>query len=288
MKKIFHFFAVAAILIAVLSVNAGAVFCDKEENTEQAAFVIHFFDVGEADSALVECDGQYMLIDGGNAGSSRFLYAYLEKHGITYLDYIVCTHAHADHVGGLAGALNYAEVGTAYAPVTEYDSRAFESFVKYLGEQGKSITVPSPGDAFALGSASVTFLAPLTADESNTNNTSLVLRIVYGETSFLFAADAEVEEEEDLLGSGAELRSTLLKVGHHGSDTSSSQAFIDAVSPDYAVISVGEENNYGHPTSEVLDRLSVCERIFRTDLNGEITCRSDGSVLTFETEKNAA
>ncbi len=239
-KKKFPFLAVIVILVVALSVNAGAVFCG-EEIKAGPDFVIHFFDVGEADSVLVECDGQYMLIDGGNAGSSSFLYSYLEKHDFSYLDCIVCTHAHADHVGGLAGALNYAQVGTAYAPVTEYDSRAFESFVKYLGRQGKSITIPSPGDSFLLGSASVTFLAPLTADESNTNNTSLVLRIVYGETSFLFAADAEVEEEADLLESGTELCSTLLKVAHHGSNTSSSQAFVDAVSPEYAVISVGEE-----------------------------------------------
>lgn len=99
---------------------------------EGSTFEIHFFDVGEADSALVECDGHYMLIDGENPGSSSFLYSYLQSHGIDYLDYIVCSHAHADHVGGLAGVLNYASVGTAYAPVTEYDSRAFNSFVKYL------------------------------------------------------------------------------------------------------------------------------------------------------------
>ncbi len=194
-----------------------------------SSFEIHFFDVGEADSALVECDGHYMLIDGGNPGSSSFLYSYLQKHGIDYLDYIVCSHAHTDHVGGLAGALNYASVGTAYAPVTEYDSRAFNSFVKYLSEQGKEITVPSPGDTIMLGVAKITFIGPvdMSRAEINHNNASIILRIENGSTSFLFTGDAEIEEKISVIGTRSELRSKLLKVGHHGSYTSSSEAFTD-------------------------------------------------------------
>lgn len=122
----------------------------SEENVEyedisESSFEIHFFDVGEGDSTLVECDGDIMLIDGGTPSCSQFLYSYLEQHGISYLDYIVCTHAHEDHVGGLAGALNFAKVGTAYAPITEYDFRSFNSFVKYLSQQEKRITVLEAG-----------------------------------------------------------------------------------------------------------------------------------------------
>jgi len=252
-----------------------------------SSFKIHFFDVGEADSALVECDGHYMLIDGGNPSSSSFLYSYLQKHRIDYLDYIICSHAHADHVGGLAGALNYASVGTAYAPVKEYDSRAFNSFVKYLGEQGKEITVPSPGDTIMLGVARVTFIGPvdMSLAETNHNNASIILRIEYGMTSFLFTGDAEIEEEISVIGTNSELRSTLLKVGHHGSYTSSSEAFVAAVAPDYAVISVGNGNEYGHPHESALERLSkYTSEIYRTDLLGEIICYSDGYNLTFTTE----
>lgn len=250
-----------------------------------SSFEIHFFDVGEADSALVECDGHYMLIDGGNPGNSSFLYSYLQKYGIDYLDYIVCSHAHADHVGGLAGALNYASVGTAYAPITEYDSRAFNSFVKYLGEQGKEITVPSPGDTIMLGVAKITFIGPvdMSLAEINHNNASIILRIEYGSTSFLFTGDAEIEEEISVIGTRSELRSTLLKVGHHGSYTSSSEAFVAAVDPDYAVISVGKDNEYGHPHNVVLERLqNYCPVIYQTNLLGEIVCYSDGATLTFE------
>lgn len=255
---------------------------------ENSSFSIHFFDVGEGDSALVECDDHYLLIDGGNPSSSSFLYSYLQKHKISYLDYIVCTHAHTDHVGGLAGALNYAKVGTAYAPVTEYDTRAFNSFVKYLDAQGKTIVVPTPGDTFSLGRATVTILGPI--DKSlaveNVNNSSIVLRIVYGETSFLFTGDAEEAEELSLGHSNTELRSTLLKVGHHGSYTSSCENFIKAVSPEYAVISVGKDNEYGHPHDGPLSRLlKYCDAIYRTDLNGEIVVTSDGRTLSFSVER---
>lgn len=252
---------------------------------ENSTFEIHFFDVGEADSALVECDGHYMLIDGGNPGSSSFLYSYLQQHNVSYLDYIVCTHAHSDHVGGLAGALNYAEVGVAFSPVTEYDSRAFNSFIKYLNAQAKEITIPSPGETLELGSATVTFLAPIDMSlaETNVNNSSIILRIVYGKTSFLFTGDAEIEEELSLLKAGTDIQSTVLKVGHHGSYTSSSEEFLAAIDPDYAVISVGMGSEYGHPHDAALERISkFCPVIYRTDLNGEVICYSDGLKLIFE------
>lgn len=252
---------------------------------DNSTFEIHFFNVGEADSALVECDGHYMLIDGGNPGSSSFLYSYLQQRKIDYLDYVVCSHAHTDHAGGLAGALNYAFVGTAYAPVTEYDSRAFSSFVKYLQAQGKEVTIPSSGDSVMLGSAKITFLGPIDMSiaEQNHNNASIILRIEYGSTSFLFTGDAEIEEEQSLIGAGLSLQSTLLKVSHHGSYTSSSEEFLTKVKPEYAIISVGKDNEYGHPHKEAIDRISkYCDLIFRTDICGEIICRSDGKRLSFE------
>jgi len=252
---------------------------------ENSTFEIHFFDVGEADSALVECDGHYMLIDGGNPGSSSFLYSYLQHHKIDYLDYVVCSHAHTDHAGGLAGALNYASVGTAYAPVMEYDSRAFSSFVKYLQAQGKEVTIPSSGDTVMLGSAKISFLGPIDMSiaEQNHNNASIILRIEYGSTSFLFTGDAEIEEEQSLIGAGLRLQSTLLKVGHHGSNTSSSEEFLTKVKPEYAIISVGKDNEYGHPHNEAIERiLKFCSLIYRTDTHGEIICRSDGEQLSFD------
>lgn len=257
------------------------------ERPENSTFAVHYIDVGQADAALVLCDGKAMLIDGGNAEDSNLIYSYLKSHSIDHLDYIVCTHAHEDHVGGLAGALNYASVGTAYCPVTSYDSRAFESFVKYLGNQGVNITVPSHGDNFSLGSAECQVLGPIYSS-SDPNNTSLVIKIVYGNTSFLFTGDAERDEEQDILNAGYDISCTVLKVGHHGSDTSTSYVWLRSAAPSYAVISVGKGNSYGHPTEDVLSRLRDADvTTFRTDMQGDIICISDGTTVTFEVERNA-
>jgi competence protein ComEC len=253
----------------------------------EPGLTVYFIDVGQADSALVLCDGAAMLIDGGNVADSDLIYTFLKDHGITHLDYIVGTHAHEDHIGGLAGALNYAMVDVAYCPVTEFDSRAFSNFVKYLGEKGKSITVPSPGDTFKLDGAEVEILAPLKPSDEP-NNTSIVLKLTYGGVSFLFTGDCEREEEADILEAGYDLSATVLKVGHHGSETSTSYPFLREVMPQYAVISCGTDNSYGHPHEETLSKLRDADvTLFRTDLQGTITATSDGTTVAFTTERGA-
>ncbi|MCR5674749.1 MAG: MBL fold metallo-hydrolase [Lachnospiraceae bacterium] len=250
------------------------------------AFQIDFINVGQGDAALVRCDGHSMLIDGGNSKQSSLIYSYLKQRSIDYIDVMVATHADADHVGGLSGALNYAKIGIAYCSVTQGSTKTFQNFVKYLNAQGKSITVPSAGDTFDLGSAKVTVLGPVKAS-SDDNNASIVLRIVYGNTSFLFAGDAEIEEEDSIIDSGCELESTVLKVAHHGSKSSSGYRFLREVSPQYAVISVGKDNSYGHPTEDVLSRLRDADvKTWRTDLQGHIICTSDGNTVSFTLQKN--
>lgn len=227
-----------------------------------------------------------MLIDGGNAADSDLIYTYLKNHSVNNLDYMVCTHAHEDHVGGLAGALNYASVDTVYCPVTEYGSRAFANFVSNTEKQGRHIEVPTAGDAFTLGSAAVTVLGPVREYEEN-NNTSIVLRVVYGETSFLFTGDAEADAERDMIDAGAEVKSTVLKVGHHGSSTSTSYPFLREVAPAYAVISCGKDNSYGHPHEETMSKLRDADvTVYRTDIQGTIVATSDGHTVSFATERN--
>lgn len=256
-------------------------------NEQKDLLTVTFLDVGQGDAAVLQCGGQAMMIDGGKAKASSYIYSWLKKNQISYLDVMVATHTDADHIGGLSGALNYAKVGTAYCPVTSGTTKTFQSFVKYLKKQGKSITVPEAGDEFSLGSAQVRILGP-TDPQAEGNNSSIVLKVTFGDTSFLFTGDAEREEEQELLESGYDLESTVLKVGHHGSDTSTSYLFLRTVNPQYAVISVGADNTYGHPTETVLSRLRDADvKTYRTDLQGTITAVSDGKKVTFQTERNA-
>ena len=268
--------------------RAGAAQATGNTGIAQAGtLTVTWLDVGQGDAAVIQCGGQSMLIDGGKPEKSSYIYAWLQQHGLSYLDVIVATHVDADHIGGLTGALNYASVGTAYCPETTGTTETFQSFVKYLAQRGKQITVPTAGETFALGGAQIQILGPLhRAEDSNDN--SIVLKVSFGATSFLFTGDAERAEEQDLLNSGVNLQSTVLKVGHHGSDTSTSYPFLRAVAPQYAVISVGAGNSYGHPTEAVLSRLrDAGVTTFRTDMQGEITAVSDGQTINFSTAKNA-
>ncbi len=253
---------------------------------ENSRFEVHYIDVGQADSALVICDGETMMIDGGNKADSDVVAAYLKKQDISTLDYVVCSHAHEDHVGGLSGALSVTEAKHVYAPETEATSKAYTNFKKKVSDQGLEIENPQAGDSVLLGSSTVEFLGPIDEDGKDTNSTSIVLKITYGETSFLFTGDAERDEEEEILDSGADLKSTVLKVGHHGSDTSTSYPFLREIMPQYAVISVGKDNSYGHPTDNTLSRLEDAgAQIYRTDLNGDIIMKSDGKNITVTTSK---
>lgn len=253
---------------------------------ENSNFEVHFIDVGQADSALIECDGETMMIDGGNVADSNVVAAYLKKEDITELNYVVCSHAHEDHVGGLSGALSVTKADNIYAPKTEANTKAYKNFKKKAKEQNVEIKHPNVGDEIQLGSSTVEFLGPVDENGKDLNSTSIVLKITYGNTSFLFTGDAESDEEEEILNSGADLKSTVLKVGHHGSRTSTSYPFLREVMPQYAVISVEKGNSYGHPNEETLSKLSDAGvEVYRTDESGDIVMTSDGNNISITTSK---
>lgn len=255
---------------------------------EEGYFEVHFIDVGQADCSLIICDGESLLIDGGNVGDSGLVAAYLVNVGIEELDYVICTHAHEDHVGGLGDVLSeFSVTESVFAPETGADTKCYKDFLTAVEAQELEITVPEAGTEIALGSSTVTFIAPITEDYNDINDTSIVTKITYGETSFLFTGDAEREAEQDILEKGAEISADVLKVGHHGSENSTTYPFLREIMPQIAVISVGENNSYGHPTEEALSRLRDADvTVYRTDLQGHIIIKSDGKYLTVTTEKN--
>ena len=259
-----------------------------EENRQalpvDGTLTVRFLDVGQGDSALIVCNGQTMLIDGGSVSEGQFLVSRLSRLGVSDLDYVVNTHPDEDHCGGLAAVLAKYPAEHVYSSVAAYTTKVFSNVVKYTEEQGRQIEVPETGTHWGLGSAVVTVIGPV-QEYSDPNNGSLVLRVDYGETSFLFTGDMEQKAEGDLLESGADVRADVLKAGHHGSPTSSSEAFLTAVQPSVAIISVGADNDYGHPGADVLARLEALNaEIYRTDTQGEIIIVSDGKTLTITTD----
>ena len=286
-------YVLLVVILAVVSIwQARQNEADQVEENRQVlpvdgTLTVRFLDVGQGDSALIVCNGQTMLIDGGSVSEGQFLVSRLSRLGVSELDYVVNTHPDEDHCGGLAGVLAKYPAQHVYSSVTEHTTKVFSNVVKYAEEQGQQIEVPQTGDSWYVGDASVTCIGPVgTYSDSNTG--SLVLRVDFSETSFLFTGDMEQKAEADLLESGADVRADVLKVGHHGSPTSSSQAFLEAVAPSIAVISVGEDNDYGHPNADVLSRLEALgAELYRTDTQGEIIVRSDGQTLTVTTDKTS-
>ena len=237
---------------------------------------VHYIDVGQGDSELVCCNGEYMLIDAGEPSASDAVLEYLDRHGIDKLDYLVCTHSHSDHCGGLDAVVESLEVGTVFTSPYAGDSPSYEIFTDAVYGAGLELTVPELGESYSLGEASFSFIGPL-EDYDNTNDDSLVMRLEYGDTSFLFTGDMTAKAEKDLINDGASLRCDVLKVGHHGSSGSSCYQFLYEAQPSIGVISCEKGNSYGHPHEEALSRLNDADvTVYRTDLEGSIVIFSDG------------
>ena len=247
--------------------------------------VVKFFDVGQADSIFVQSAGVNMLIDAGTNNMGNTVVHNLKDLGITKIDYLVGTHPHEDHIGGMDDVINNFEIGTIYMPKIQTNTKTFEDVLDAISNKGLTITTPEVGYVFEVGNTKCEVMCAgtgTTEENSNLNLSSIVIRMVYGEESFLFMGDAEEKNES----SRQWPQTTVLKVGHHGSDTSSSESFLNQVKPEISVISVGINNTYGHPKKTTLDKLNALETsIYRTDQNGTITITCDGTNCVVTTEK---
>lgn len=241
---------------------------------------VHFIDVGQGDCVLIHAGNNALLIDAGNSKDGPNIVAYIQNQGISKLDYLVLTHPHADHIGGAADVVNAFDIDKILMPKATHTSKTFEDLLLTIQSKGHRITSPSPGQDFSLGKATFKILA--SNDGSDLNNKSIVTRLVYGGTSFLFTGDAETATEDIILQRGYDIKSDVMKVGHHGSDTSTGDSFLKKVSPKHAIISVGKGNSYGHPSDDILAKLdSLGASVYRTDEVGTIVVTSDGNSLSF-------
>lgn len=259
----------------IVSINQG--------DRQQGNLLVHFIDVGQgAAQLLIGPTGKVMLIDGGNNDKEQLMVAYLKDQGITKVDFLIGTHPDADHIGGLDAVIKEFEIGKIYMPRIQSNTKTFEDVLVAVQNKGLKINTAKSGIELEWEPGiTVNMIAPIN-EYRDTNEMSAVVHLTYGETSFLFTGDAESKSEQDMIGSGVNLKADVLLVSHHGSNSSTSKAFLDAVKPIYGVIQVGK-NNYGHPNEEVLKRLlDNGVKIYRNDEQGNIVFNSDGKELSVE------
>lgn len=264
---------------------------DGKGKVSSGQLKVHYIDVGQGDSILIQTpNGKNMLIDAGTNESTSKVTSYLSRLGITQLDIIAGTHPHEDHIGEMDAVINMFKVGKVYMPKVISTTQTYEDVITAIKNKGLSITTPIPGTTVDLDPAvKLEILAPNDGNYDDLNNYSIVFKLTYGSRSFLFTGDAQALSESEMLSKGFNLSADVLKVGHHGSNTSTSDAFLNAVNPKYAVISVGKNNVYGHPTQSTLQKLSAKGiSTYRTDLNGSIVATCDGQNISFSCESGSA
>ncbi len=281
---------VALVLVAAAVVEyfvpggVQGLFGEKTAAPVEGEAVFHFIDVGQADAALICTSDGNVLIDAGMQASEADLKAYLKAQGIETIDYAVFTHPHEDHIGGADMVMKNFDVKNVILPDKTATTKTYTNMMEAIEESGAKVITAKPDATYSVGDLKLTVLAPIKGGYSDLNNYSVVVRVDFGGASAMFTGDAEGVSEEEMLsryGLSGKLDCDLLKVGHHGSKSSTTQAFLDQVSPSVAVISCGKGNDYGHPETEILNRLDKKKiTYYRTDLEGSIVFSTDGEAWT--------
>lgn len=277
MKKIVTFILSIALLFAIIYSP------EKLAKSTKDKIEVHVIDVGQGDSILIKDGKESMLIDGGRRSSSEKVVRYLKEQGVEDLKYVVGTHPHEDHIGGLIAVLDTFNVENIMIPDVLNNTIAFEEFLDAIERNDLKITKPALLEEFSLGESDLKVLAPNSEKYSLINDYSIVLKLNHGKNSFLLTGDAEQASEKEMIEKHKDfLKADVLKVGHHGSNTSSTEEFLDIVKPKYAIISAGAENSYGHPHRETLEKFDERDiEVYRTDIDGSVVALSDGKEIEF-------
>ncbi|WKV09668.1 ComEC/Rec2 family competence protein [Thermoanaerobacterium sp. CMT5567-10] len=291
-KKILIFSLIVALLFSLAgcsldTTNFNQVQSETQNSTVQSKdgiLKVYFIDVGQGDSIFIKSpDGKTMLIDAGVPEMGKKVVDYIKSLGVKKIDILVGTHPHEDHIGGMDYVINNFDIGKFYMPKVTTNTKTFEYVLNAAKNKGLKIDVAKAGVSLDLGpEVSAKMIAPNRTKYDDLNEYSAVIKLNYGDTSFLFTGDAEAESEKEMINQGYDLKSDVLKIGHHGSYTSTTAAFLDAVDPEYAVISCGKGNDYGHPHSVTLKKLKARNiPVYRTDECGTIVATSDGHSVSF-------
>lgn len=246
---------------------------------------VHLIDVGQGDSILIEAEDAAMLIDAGENNKGSVVVNYLQSQNIKELDYVIGTHPHSDHIGGLDTVIDSILVNSVIMPKVAHTTKTFEDVLSSLEHKNLKLTAPVVGKQYELGPATFTIIAPNSSEYDDLNDYSVGIKLTYGNNSFLFTGDATNISEKEMLSNGIDLSADVLKLGHHGSSTSSTKDFLNAVNPSYVMIGVGKDNEYGHPHVEIMGALKERNiKVYRTDVQGTVIFTSDGKNISVNTK----
>ncbi|MBP2034160.1 competence protein ComEC [Clostridium algifaecis] len=283
MNFIKKYFSLLLIIIISIFITSGCTSSISSNTTEPYnGLKVHYIDVGQGDSELIQVNGKNLLIDAGPNESRDKLMSYLKKQNIKKFDYVIATHPDEDHIGGMGDVIKKYPIDKFYTPKKIVNTKTFKYMIQQLRNKNMKIDTPEPGIKLDLGkNTTAEMLAPNSMNYPDTNNYSVVLKITYGNTKFLFTGDAEKTSESEIIDKGYDLSADVLKVGHHGSSGSTSQQFLDKVDPKIAIISCGKNNKYGHPHKKTINKLKKKNiQIYRTDVDGTIILMSNGSKIS--------
>ena len=281
LRKKYLFRFLLFVLISTLLIGCNTLTSDNNQ-VDPTKMIIHYIDVGQGDSILIQVNNKNLLIDAGPKSDKKKLFNYLSSLNLNKLDYVIATHPHEDHIGNMSDVIDDYNVLAFYAPKVQSTTKTFEKMIDSLKSKNLKINVIKKGtDSINLGdNTKVTVFSPTKDSYEDLNNYSPVIKIEYGKTSFLFTGDAQKDVEKEILSTNEDISADILKVGHHGSSTSTTNDFLKKVNPSIGVISVGKDNTYNHPNDDTIKRLKGNKvTIYRTDKDGTVVFSSDGSKI---------